>query len=34
MPNHTYKYLGTITAIYVTFQLLSDVTASKLIEIF
>ena len=28
-----YKYLGIITALYITFQLISDVTAGKIIEL-
>lgn len=29
-----YKYLGLITALYITFQLISDVTAGKIIDFF
>ena len=30
----TYRFLGLITVLYVTFQLISDVTAGKLIDVF
>ena len=33
MENRTYKYLGLITVLYITFQLISDVTAGKLIQL-
>ena len=29
-----YKYLGLITALYVTFQLVSDITAGKIVQLF
>lgn len=29
-----YKYLGTITALYITFQLVSDVSAGKIVQLF
>jgi len=29
----TYKYLGLITALYITFQLVSDVTAGKIVQL-
>lgn len=29
-----YKYLGIITALYITFQLVSDITAGKIIQLF
>ncbi|MBF0283409.1 MAG: VUT family protein [Magnetococcales bacterium] len=33
MVEKKYKYLGVITLIYVTFQLVSDVTAGKIINL-
>jgi queuosine precursor transporter len=30
----TYKYLGIITALYITFQLVSDITAGKIIHLY
>lgn len=32
--NRKYKYLGLLTALYITFQLISDVTAGKIIDFF
>lgn len=36
MPHHTrqYRYLGLLTAAYITLQLVSDITAGKIIQIF
>jgi len=31
MQNRAYKYLGLFTILYIVFQLISDVTATKLI---
>lgn len=32
-PTKQYKYLGLITALYITFQLVSDVTAGKIVQL-
>lgn len=34
LPQREYKYLGLITAAYITFQLVSDITAGKIITLF
>jgi len=33
MQNRAYKYLGLFTILYIVFQLISDVTATKLIAL-